>query len=145
MDGRFVVPQFIEEETRILGKITIRQFVILLVTIIVEMIIFRFASLSFFILSLIFFAGPAAIIAFVKINGQNFHLFLVNFIQSNRRPRLRVWNKQVSMEDLRFELQRQKMAPKKEEPRAPHKELPVSSRLAELSLVVDTGGVYKGE
>jgi len=145
MDGRFIVRQFIEEETKILGKVTIRQFIIVLVAGVIEMIIFRVASLGAFLLSLIFIAGPAVVVAFVKINGQPFHLFLINVLQTARRPNLRVWNKNVSTEDIKLELERKKLGEKKEEVQEPKKKHLNSSRLAELSLIVDTGGRYKGE
>ncbi|MDD5289949.1 MAG: PrgI family protein [Patescibacteria group bacterium] len=145
MDGRFIVPQFIEEESRILGKITVRQFIIVVVAGVIEMIIFRVASLGWFFGSLFFVAAPALVIAFIKINGQSFHLFLLNVIQSLRRPRLRVWNRNVTMEELKFEMERKKMGEKKIVAPKITKEPLSSSRLAELALVVDTGGMYKGE
>jgi hypothetical protein len=145
MDGRFIVPQFIEEESRILGKITVRQFIIIIVAFVIEMIIFRVSSIGFFLGSLLFIAVPAIIIAFVKINGQPFHLFILNVLQTLRRPRLRVWNRNVSMEELKFEMQRKKMGEKKITTPKITKEPLSSSRLTELALVVDTGGMYKGE
>jgi hypothetical protein len=145
MDGRFIVPQFIEEESRILGKITVRQFIIVVVAGVIEMIIFRVASIGFFLASLLFIGAPAVIIAFVKINGQPFHLFILNVFQTLRRPRLRVWNRNISMEELKFEMQRKKMGEKKMVTPKITKESLSSSRLTELSLIVDTGGRYKGE
>jgi hypothetical protein len=145
MDGRFIVPQFIEEESRILGKITARQFIIVLVAGVIEMIIFRVGSLGFFFASLLFIAGPSIVIAFVRINGQPFHLFLLNVLQTLRRPRLRVWNRNMSLEELKLEMERNKFREKKHEVQKINKEKLSTSRLAELSLIVDTGGRYKGE
>jgi len=145
MPTRFIVPQFIEEESRILGKITVRQFIILIVALVIEIIIFRLASMGFFLASLIFFGLPAVVIALVKINGQNFHIFLLNVLTTLKKPSLRVWNKNISDEEIRLKRQREKQLSKKEIKPKVKKEKLTESRLNELSLVVDTGGMYKGE
>ena len=70
-----------------------------------------------------------------------FHFFVLNFIQTSKRPGLRVWNKEFQ-KDLTIQ----------EEKETNISEVPVferrhytASRLAELSLIVDTQGVYRGE
>jgi hypothetical protein len=37
--------------------------------------------------------GLAGTFGFVKINGQPFHIFFVNFLQTMFRPPMRVWDK----------------------------------------------------
>jgi hypothetical protein len=145
MAGRYIVPQFIDEEAKILGKITVRQFVILILAFIIEFIIFRYGSIGLFLVSLLFVAAPAALFSFAKINGQKFHIFLLHFIFTNKRPKLRVWNKNISNEDARFSLSKFENRERKESKKIIQKKRLSSSRLAELSLVVDTGGVYRGQ
>jgi len=142
MPGQFIVPQFIDKEDRIIGPITVRQFLICLVSAGVIFVEYKMLTTAFFILALIPTAGLAGTFAFLKINGQPFHLFFVNFLQSQVRPKLRVWNKSLSLEEIRS-AQRivglpavEKIAPKKR---------PTSTRLRDLALVVNTGGVYQPE
>ena len=82
------------------------------------------------------------ILAFSKVNGQPFHLFLLNLTQTMRKPRLSVWDKRLTDAEVRAHLT--KAAPPPPPPRA-RKAFANASRLQELTLVVNTGGVYKPE
>ncbi len=138
---QFVVPQFIDVEDRILGPITTRQFLILLVVGLVVFLSFRFGDFSLFLFSLIFFGGGGLVIAFVKVNGQAFHYFLLNMIQTLRRPSRRVWHKTLSSKELHV---LRKYVP--EEPEARPEVKPVKrERIQDLSLLVNTGGYYREE
>jgi hypothetical protein len=86
--------------------------------------------------------GLGIVLAFIKVNGQPFHFFLLNLIQTMRRPKLRVWNKESTIDELRQFLKKEEV---KIIPPRPIKERMVATKLAELSLIVNTGGVYKGE
>ena len=99
--------------------------------------IFRF---SWFIVISIMIFGISGIFAFFKVNGMPFHFFILNFIQTSKRPFLRVWNNIYNKE-----------IPIKEDASPPQEIATVpklsytTSRLAELALVVDTQGGYGGE
>jgi hypothetical protein len=142
MPEQFVVPQFIDAEDKIIGPITVRQFVILLVT---GLMIFTLYSLLSFIWFLVFGIPTFAmgmVIAFVRVNGQPFHFFLLNIIQTFRKPRLRVWSKTNSDAELKAYMISEPPAPSD---RFKRKQFAKSSRLHEISLVVNTGGVYVPE
>lgn len=80
-------------------------------------------------------------IAFVKVNGQAFHYFLLNMIQTLRRPSRRVWHKTLSSKELNV---LRKYVP--EEPEARPEVKPVKrERIQDLSLLVNTGGYYREE
>jgi len=118
----------------------------LILAFVIEFLIFRYAPISSFLISILFVAGPAILFAFAKVNGQKFHTFLLHFLFTNRRPKLRVWNKNISESEAKFNIERTKQLGvhiEKEE-KIIKKKLS-TSRLAEISLIVDTGGVYKGE
>ncbi len=140
MPQQFVVPQFIDAEAKLLGPITARQFVILLVTTLLGAIVYGLADRTLFII----IASPIALIgltlAFVKVNGQNFHFFMLNIIMTFRKPRLRVWSRILDPEYLKQFVNKEIVIPKKI---IPHKEFVRSSRLNELSLIVNTGGEYR--
>ncbi len=137
---QFTVPQFIDIEDKIIGAITVRQFVILLVAMIFIALCFKIFSLTPFILISVFIFAIAIIIAFVKINGAAFHFFILNIIQTFKKPRLRVWRKDDRLEGaVEFAI-----PTKPVEVLTTHKAYS-ASRLSELSLIVDTKGSYQGE
>src|SRR3989339_436353 len=112
---QFTVPQFIDVEDKIIGPITTRQFLIMFAV---------FGSLAFF-----------------KINGMAMHFFILNFLETLRKAPKRVWDHTRKKEwgkeiedDIKIEIK--EIIPVKEFS---------GSRLGELSLIVDTRGMYRGE
>ena len=138
---QFIVPQFIDVEDKIFGPITIRQFLILLVAGMLVFFAYRFGDFSIFIFTLVVIGSLALIFAFAKINGQNFHYFLLNIIQTLRRPSRRIWYKQYSKKDLEY-FRNQTIEEKVEE----EKKKPVKrGHIRDLALLVNTGGFYRPE
>ena len=137
---QFTVPQFIDVEDKIIGPITARQFVIFLIAAIVIGISYKIFDFSLFVtLSVVIFI-IAVVLGFVKINGRPFHFFMLNIIQTWRRPNIRVWNNRLaSITD------EEKIPTLKFDSTKSSKEYYKKSRLAELSLVVDTEGEYQGD
>jgi hypothetical protein len=141
--NQFVVPQFLDVEAKIIGPITARQFLIMLATILMGFIVYRiFLSLFVVILIDVPLLGTGLAFAFAKVNGQPFHFLVVSLIQTLRRPNRRVWDKSLSDADLRVYLKKEDIAVPVE--RVQKKPLE-RSRLSELTLVVNTGGVYEGD
>lgn len=138
---QFTVPQFIDIESKIIGPITTRQFVIFLGAAVIIGLSYRLFDFSLFIVVTGLVILIAILFSFVKINGRPFHLFLLNATQTLRRPSLRVWNNSaVLFEEI---IEPEPLAKKEAKP-AP-KEYYKKSRLAEVALIVDTKGRYKGE
>jgi hypothetical protein len=137
---QFVVPQFIDVEDKIFGPVTSRQFVILLVAGLILFIAFKLADFALFIFLLATLGSFALILAFVKINGQSFHYFILNLIQTVRRPSRRIWYKSDTKDELE-ELRKGEIVEVMEKvaeiPRLSY------SRIRDLSLAVNTGGYYK--
>lgn len=139
---QFVVPQFIEVEDKIFGPITTRQFLILLAAGTMIFLAYRFGDLSLFIFTVVVVGGFSAMLAFVKVNGQNFHYFLLNIIQTLRKPSLRVWQKDYTKEELNYLRKLGSVKPEAKEVQA----APVKrERIRDLALLVNTGGFYKPE
>ncbi len=138
---QFVVPQFIEVEDKIFGPITIRQFLILLGAFVLIFLGWRFGDFLIFVLTFIIVGGIAVIFAFVKVNGQVFHIFMLNVLMSIRRPSLRVWRRIHTVEELNY-LRSLGIEEKVEE----HEIMKRAKQrqLRDLSLIVNTGGYYKG-
>jgi len=142
MPDRFIVPQFIDTEDKIWGPITVRQFIIILVGVLFAFIAYKVSDFSLFIFSTVLIALFVGIFAFYKVNGAPFHTFALNFIETTfKKPAIRVWHKEhIKVEEFKSKDDKEK----KEEPIAP-KKFTSNRKLSELSLIIDTGGVYKGE
>ncbi|HBH16878.1 MAG: hypothetical protein UV57_C0042G0008 [Parcubacteria group bacterium GW2011_GWD2_43_10] len=140
---QFVVPQFIDVEDKIIGPITVRQFIIIMVGGFLVFLEFRLADFGLFILEGLITLFLIALFAFFKVNGMPFHFFFVNFIATLNKPKIRTWQKLVPEFELKGSLH---------QPVPVHTDNPVAtkpslykSRLQELSLEVDTGGAYRAE
>ncbi len=142
------VPQFIDAEDKILGPITVRQFVILFVAAIILFLFYKFADFTVFIFACIIVGGIAGVAGFLKINGQPFHYFLLHIFETLQRPSLRVWRKQVSRNTLQLHWGRAAKAELEEEkeklPVPVHERLS-DRKLSDIALILDTGGAYHGE
>lgn len=140
---QFVVPQFLDVEAKIIGPITARQFLIMLGTLLVDFVIYRIFLNVVVVLGLgVPVLGLGVIFSFAKVNGQPFHYIVISLLQTLRRPARRVWDKTMTDADIRQHMS------KPPEDRLPEKivKQPLErSRLSELSLIVNTGGVYEGD
>jgi len=137
---QFTVPQFIDVENKIIGPITVRQFMIFLAAAIIIGLSYRLFDFSLFLTIAVVVIGLSATFAFVKVNSQPFHLFLLSAIKTLRRPAIRVWNHMPGGADTAAAPAAVSPAAAPAAPR-----LYKTSRLAELALVVDTKGKYQGE
>ncbi|MCB9798913.1 PrgI family protein [Candidatus Nomurabacteria bacterium] len=136
---QFVVPQFIDVEDKILGPLTVRQFVIMLIAGGTIFLAFRFGDFQTFVITLCILGPGALIFAFTKINGQPFHYFLLNFVQAFRKPNLRVWRKDYTIEELNY---LRKKDADIEIVKVEKKQQPKREHIRDLSLLVNTGGFY---
>lgn len=139
MPEKFVVPQFIDNEDKILGPITVRQFLLSLGGTFAIFIEYRIFQLPVFIFLAIITIAIVGVFGFLKINGQPFHLFFVNVLQTVSRPRLRVWHKELTEAELRVLIVK---PPEVAAITTAVKSRPESTRLRDLALTVNTGGVY---
>lgn len=142
MPEKFVVPQFIDSEDKILGPITVRQFLLCLGATFIAFIEYKLLTLLTFVFAVVPTVGIAALFAFVKINGAPFHVFFANALQTRLRAKLRVWNKELNNAELKALM---KQPPKAVIIAAYAKPRPESTRLRDLALTVNTGGVYNVE
>ncbi|KKQ27995.1 MAG: hypothetical protein US42_C0003G0052 [Candidatus Magasanikbacteria bacterium GW2011_GWC2_37_14] len=138
---QFVVPQFIDVEDKIFGPITTRQFLILLAAGLLIFVFYKLTDFALFVTLTAVLGGLALVFAFVKINGQPFHYFLLNLLQTLRKPSLRVWKKNLSDEELNF---LRKLNTEKAPEKIARKEVK-SGHIHDLALLVNTGGFYKPE
>lgn len=139
---QFTVPQFIDVEDKIIGPITARQFVIMLSGFLLMGLCYKLLNFSYFLLCAIIIFIVAITFSFVKVNGMPFHFFILNFVQTTKRPSLRVWNNKIKGDEVYIENEK---IVNTEVPKVNDYRHVTTSRLAELSLIVDTKGAYSGE
>lgn len=137
-----VVPQFIDAEDKIIGPVTVRQFIEIIVGVLLCFIYFRLFDFSLFLVLTFLTGSFTLILAFVKVRGQLFHDFILNFISTLKSPKLKVWHKAYSRRDLPKE---ERQPEEKSKARAMTKPPLKYSSLSQLSLIIDTGGMYQGE
>jgi hypothetical protein len=137
---QFTVPQFIDVEDKIIGPLTTRQFLISLVAAIMIAIYYKLFDFSLFVTITVITVLIWFVLAFIRINGRPFHFFLLNFIQTLKRPGLRVWQLIESHIEM---IEEPDIIPKEI---IPTKNINLkTSRLDQMSLIVDTYGQYRGE
>lgn len=139
--NQFTIPQFIDVEDKIFGPITTRQFGILIAAVGPILITYKLADTGLFVVVAVVVSAMALILAFVKINGQPFHYFLLNIFTSVKRPSRRVWFRDYTDAELKSAI---KEPVKVEEVKIERKSVS-NVRIRDLSLLVNTGGYYKSE
>jgi hypothetical protein len=92
---QFQVPQFIDIEDKVIGPLTIKQFLYLLVAGIIIFILYKILNLFATIILSIPIIGIAIAIAFVKIGDQPFSNLIKNFFSFIRKPDFYVWKKPI--------------------------------------------------
>lgn len=134
---QFKVPQNIDLADKIIGPLTLVQFIYLLVGGMIFYIFLKFGNTLLFI----FIGIPAALLslflAFVKVQDQPFSKFLLSLVFYLTRPKQRVWHKELELEELpHLETKEQR---NKETEKQPAKKVEKSD-LEKLSQILDTRG-----
>jgi len=139
---QFVVPQFIDVEPKILGPITPRQLIILIVTFGLGFICYKLADFTLFIFEAIILFIIGGSLAFAKVNHRPIYSFLFDVFITFKKPKLRVWNKESSSVHEKELKIKEKLPTEITDTR--HKPL-FRSKLSQVALLVDTGGRYEEE
>ena len=135
---QYSVPQFIEVEDKIIGPLTIKQFLYILGGVGVLFVVWILApSIQVFLVPAVPILGLFLALAFYKVNGRPF----VNFLQASVKyfihPKVRLWQREFTESDIRTDFGK-KRKEKKDLPevgkKVPH------SRLQKLSNILDTEG-----
>lgn len=140
---QYKVPQNVDIEDKVVGPLTIRQFLILLVTagiILVLNFTLGFLGPLFYMIAILIGALGAGI-AFFKYGDQNAELFLISAYKTFTNPRKRVWQKEEPKPET--ESNQSKVEPKIEEPEYVSARPTIGearSHLEKLAEVVDSGG-----
>lgn len=91
---RFKVPQFIELEDKIIGPLTLKQFLYFLAGGMILFVLWFLLTLSVFIIVTIPVIGIALAFAFYKPHGRPLISSILSFINYIRKPRLYLWKRE---------------------------------------------------
>jgi len=146
---QFVVPQFIDIEDKIIGPITTRQFLVMMVTTFSIFVSYAIADFSLFLFLAVIEASVGGVFAFLRINGRPFHDFMINILQTMKRPSLRVWGKHFDSRVTNIHeitvLKTKAEAAAEKQKEAEQRKSKQAKSLREITLMVDSGGVYNPE
>lgn len=90
---RFNVPQFIDIEDKIIGPLTLKQFLFLAAGGGLLFILWFYLKLFAFVIVSIPIVSLSLALAFYKVNGRSFVSFLANLIKYIIKPKLYLWKK----------------------------------------------------
>lgn len=141
---QFAVPQFIDIEPKIFFFISVRQFVWIVIGLTGIFILYKKADFGMFLFFSVIIAGIVGVFAFLKVNGRPFHYFVLNLSETLKSPHLRVWKKEAL--PVRSKSVKKGTASNKafvNYIKLAREKQKASSRISELSLLVDTGGYYE--
>lgn len=142
---QFVVPQFIEVESKVIGPISVRQFIILMATAGIMFIWYSiFSTVPFLIISVFTFAIGGTF-AFAKVNSQPFHEFALSLTQTIRRPKLSLWHRVIKQQVVIKSTRKDKKEDRLKSKDKLYKPDVSREHIAELSMIVDTKGQYSPE
>lgn len=90
---RFVVPQFIEHEAKVIGPLTFGQFIYVGIAGGICFILYFMLPFPFFLAACIVLLGGAAAMAFLKFNGRPLPSILGSLLKFAFTPRIYIWKK----------------------------------------------------
>ena len=134
---QYNIPQFVDSEDKIVGQITLRQFAVLAIGVVIGGFLWYFKpNIPVFIITIIPVVVASIIFAFIKINGQNFDIFLTNVIIYILKPTLFLWSRDIDPNQsvIKTTIQKKKASFIREE-----KEYN-QSRVQEVAWTLDTYG-----
>ncbi|MDD2913417.1 MAG: PrgI family protein [Candidatus Paceibacterota bacterium] len=133
----FTVPQFIEEETKIIGPLSFRQIVFIAIAIGISTIAY-FSVSNFFIFILITAVslGIGTSLALLKINKTPLPILIKNFFLFSFKPKIYLWQKSREKEvsSIKKELIKKDISKDKKPPIS----LSKRSRIQDLSIEISS-------
>ncbi len=99
---RYQVPQFVDIQDRIIGPLTLKQFLYYVVAALLLLPVYALADLGLFLALAIPVVGVAALFAHVRWRGQNFAELLANLMKYFTGDRLYIWRRQANAADIRI-------------------------------------------
>ncbi len=91
---QYNVPQFVDQQDKVIGPLTIKQFMFLVIGVVLAGFLWPITpNILFFLIFAIPVLVIAIMLAFVKIRGQTFLTFVINVIIFFIQPQLFLWSR----------------------------------------------------
>lgn len=93
---QFQIPQFIEVEDKVIGPLTIKQFIYLAIAGAISFALFFVFKLWLWLFVTVILGAAAGSMAFIKYNGQPLAKVIVSALSFFWRPHLYLWQREVT-------------------------------------------------
>lgn len=137
---QYRVPQNVDIEDRVIGPLSLRQFIFLLVgTSIILVLYFILVGplrLLFWLLAIVI-GAITGVFTFARYGDQPFEVFALGAIKTLVNPRMRIWKREVEAD---IKVKKAPSVQQKNEKRTTKSLLEVQSNLSRLAQIVDSGG-----
>jgi hypothetical protein len=141
---QYAVPQFIEVEDKVIGPLTTKQFLYLVVGGVFLLITWALADLSLFILLAFVTAIVVIPFAFIKMNGRPFEKYLVAAVKYFTSPKVRLWLRDVKASETKAtDSNRRGQVLSRAQTEEVGDKTFNRSRIQKLSQILDMGGIAK--
>ncbi len=97
---QYSVPQFIEIEDRVIGSLTVKQFLYLVAGGIFLLLAWQLADIELFVLLAIVTGAVVVPFAFIKVNGRPFQAYFSSFLKFFTRPKRIYWVKTKNIQHI---------------------------------------------
>ncbi len=136
---RFTVPQFIEEEAKIIGPLVFKQVIYIGVAAVICFILYFLLPFYLFLICSIILIGGGAALAFLKIGGKSLSSVLANFLRYSLTSNIYIWKKN---EQPTINIYKKEIKPLEDEITESEEKLPLKivakSRLKKLQTKIET-------
>jgi hypothetical protein len=95
---QFQIPQFIDTEAKIIGPLTIKQFLIIAGAIGLSFILFYVLQMWLWTILAVLIIGGAIAFAMIKVNGQPLTIVAFSAFKFFWKPKLYIWKKEEKIE-----------------------------------------------
>lgn len=141
--GQYKVPQNVESEDKLIGPLTIKQFVYVMIALTWGALTWKLLwklSIPIFFLTMMPITGFFLILGLVNKEEQSFENYFIAFIRYLMVPRKRIW-----MKDNHQDVIIKDEAPKVVEVTEYVNPVELRGKLKQLAMIVDNRGYYKSE
>ena len=129
---QFQIPQFIDIEDKIIGPLTVKQFLYILIAAVIGFVLFKLVNFSIFIILLIPITAITIAFGFIKIHNRPFIELVKNFFGFLKKPDYYIWKKPKIIDPME-----EKKIPKLIKKQAPKKKKISKKRLQEINWRID--------
>lgn len=138
---QYSIPQFIEIEDKVVGPLTVKQFLYLVAGGVFLVIAWSLVDLGLFIFLAIITGVIVVPFAFIKINGRPFQVYLTAAIRYFTTPHLRIWMKTKEKPYISFsDVQKREIKRPEGQTEIIGEKRFNPSRIRQLSHILDVGG-----